>query len=70
MEKTPNRPSITPMTNDGLRERVLVWIWMNPGVDDEDVSKHFGISGLLAGDIVDELMNEGRLVFADYVAPR
>ena len=66
----PHKPSITPMTHTGLRERVLVWVWMNPGVDAEDVSKHFGITGLLAVTVVEELLNEGRLGDADYVAPR
>jgi hypothetical protein len=37
---------------------------LNPGVDSEDIASHFAIDDRLASDIVETLLNDGRLDFA------
>lgn len=55
--------------NDGFNEETLtgrIWRYVkdNPGVDAEDVADKFRIEYALANQIIERLMNDGRLDFA------
>lgn len=53
----------SPGRRTSLKAQVFLWVCQNRGVDDEDVAKHFRLSGKLAGDLIDDLLREGLLDF-------
>jgi hypothetical protein len=48
---------------NALKQRIIDWLCQNTGSDSEDVSRHFDISGGLALELVDELIEEGRISY-------
>ncbi len=59
-----SRAQSSPDEHANLRERIFAWVELNPGVDSEDIASHFAIDDRLASDIVETLLNDGRLDFA------
>ena len=51
------------LDREDFRARVFLWVTRNPGMDAEAVARHFGLSGLDAVEIVEELLHEGLLDF-------
>jgi hypothetical protein len=48
-----------------FRNQVFFWLCLHPGANARQVSKQFEISGLRAGQIIDDLLGQGVLEFAD-----
>ena len=59
-----SRAQSSPAEHPNLREPIFAWVELNPGVDSEDIASHFAIDDRLASDIVETLLNDGRLDFA------
>lgn len=56
------RPEVSP---EQLKALVLLWILKNRGSDAEDVAEEFSMSCWEASEVVEELLAEGLLEFAD-----
>ncbi len=46
-----------------LKEKIFAYICKNPGKDAEDVAIYFKIPQVLAIELVEELLNQGKLDF-------